>query len=48
MEYLGIGFMLCTVALLGYAIFLIVDTGQMSDAEREKLGLGPKYGFKEK
>lgn len=42
MGYLGIGFMLCTVALLGYAIFLIVDTGQMSDAERAEWGLGPK------
>jgi len=42
MEYLGIGFMLATVALLGYAIYLVVDAGQMTDEERAKQGLGPK------
>ncbi len=35
--------LLCVVALLGYAIYIVVDTGQMSDAERAELGLGPKY-----
>ncbi len=42
MEYLGIGIMLSAVALLSYAIYLIVDAGQMTDKEREELGLGPK------
>jgi len=42
MEYLGIGLMLSTVALLSYAIYLVVDAGQMSDEERSDLGLGPK------
>ena len=36
------GILLCVAALLIYVIYLVVDTGQMSDAEREKLGLGPK------
>ncbi len=42
MSYLAISIMACTAALLGYAIYLVVDAGQMSDKEREELGLGPK------
>ena len=42
MSYLAISIMACTVALLGYAIYLVVDAGQMSDEERSDLGLGPK------
>lgn len=42
MEYLGIGLMASTVVLLIYAIYLVVDAGQKSDEDREKLGLGPK------
>lgn len=42
MSYLAISLMASTVALLGYAIYLLVDAGQMSDKGREELGLGPK------
>ncbi len=42
MEYMAIGIMASTVVLLSYAIYLVVDAGQMTDKEREELGLGPK------
>ncbi len=42
MSYLVIGIMACAVAVLGYATYLVVDAQQMSDEEREELGLGPK------
>lgn len=42
MSYLAIGLMAATVLFLGYAIYLLVDAGQMSDKERKELGLGPK------
>ena len=34
------------IAFIGIAI--VVDAGCKSDEDREKLGLGPKYGFIEK
>ncbi len=34
--------LLCVVALLGYAIYIVVDSGQMSDEERKEYGLGKK------
>lgn len=42
MSYLAIGLMAATVLFMGYAIYLLVDAGQMSDKERKELGLGPK------
>jgi len=42
MEYMAIGIMASTAALLIYATYLVVDAGQMSDEERSELGLGPK------